>query len=117
VFIGPYSPVAMGDYIAGPSHVLPTAGTARWGSPLGVPDFMRRVSWVELDGTGTKAAAGPIGQTCSGQPDDALAAAASIMARNEGFYGHALSIAAMGYKGSGSAPANPPAMVLDETRR
>jgi len=41
VFIGPYSPVVIGDYIAGPSHVLPTSGTARFFSGLGVYDFMK----------------------------------------------------------------------------
>lgn len=41
IFLGPYSPVALGDYIAGPSHVLPTMGTARFFSGLGVADFMK----------------------------------------------------------------------------
>jgi len=40
VFLGPHSPVAVGDYIAGPNHVLPTGGTARFSSPLGVYDFV-----------------------------------------------------------------------------
>jgi histidinol dehydrogenase len=42
IFLGPYSPVALGDYAAGPSHVLPTAGTARFSSGLSVNDFMKR---------------------------------------------------------------------------
>ena len=42
VFIGPYTPVSVGDYIAGPSHVLPTGGTARFFSGLGIDDFMKR---------------------------------------------------------------------------
>jgi histidinol dehydrogenase len=46
IFIGPYSPVAVGDYVAGPSHVLPTGGTARFSSPLGVYDFIKRSSLV-----------------------------------------------------------------------
>ena len=46
VFMGPYSPVAIGDYIAGPNHVLPTDGTARFASPLGVWDFIRYQSIV-----------------------------------------------------------------------
>ncbi len=41
IFIGPYSPVVVGDYVAGPSHVLPTGGTARFFSGLGVEDFMK----------------------------------------------------------------------------
>jgi histidinol dehydrogenase len=48
VFLGDFSPTAVGDYIAGPSHVLPTAGTARFFSPLGVSDFIRRMSVIEL---------------------------------------------------------------------
>lgn len=42
IFVGPYTPVAIGDYVAGPSHVLPTAGTARFFSGLGTEDFMKR---------------------------------------------------------------------------
>ena len=43
VFLGPYSPASLGDYIAGPSHVLPTFGSARFSSALGVEDFLRKV--------------------------------------------------------------------------
>lgn len=46
VFIGPHSPVAVGDYLAGPSHVLPTGGTARFSSPLGVYDFVKHQSII-----------------------------------------------------------------------
>ncbi len=42
IFLGPYSPVALGDYAAGPSHVLPTCGTARFSSGLSISDFMKR---------------------------------------------------------------------------
>ncbi|MFQ5692947.1 MAG: histidinol dehydrogenase [Nitrospinota bacterium] len=48
VFLGGYSPVAAGDYVAGPNHVLPTGGTARFASPLGVEDFVKRTSVVSL---------------------------------------------------------------------
>ncbi|MDP2870989.1 MAG: histidinol dehydrogenase [Bacillota bacterium] len=72
VCIGPGSPVAAGDYAAGPSHVLPTGGTARWASPLGVLDFMRRVSWVDL---------GP-------EDTPAVGRAAAVIARYEGFWAH-----------------------------
>ena len=44
IFLGGYSPEAMGDYLAGPNHVLPTSGTARFSSPLGVYDFIKRTS-------------------------------------------------------------------------
>jgi len=44
VFLGPYTPEAVGDYIAGPNHVLPTGGTARFSSALGVYDFVKRIS-------------------------------------------------------------------------
>lgn len=47
IFVGSDTPVALGDYIAGPSHVLPTAGTARFSSPLGVYDFFKRSSVVQ----------------------------------------------------------------------
>ncbi|HVN67183.1 MAG TPA: histidinol dehydrogenase [Candidatus Sulfotelmatobacter sp.] len=46
VFLGPHSPVAVGDYIAGPNHVLPTGGTARFASPLGVYDFVKHQSII-----------------------------------------------------------------------
>jgi histidinol dehydrogenase len=47
VFIGHYTPEAVGDYLAGPNHVLPTSGTARFSSPLGVYDFIKRTSLIE----------------------------------------------------------------------
>jgi histidinol dehydrogenase len=46
-FVGPSTPEAMGDYVAGPSHVLPTGGAVRFGSPLGVYDFVTRTSIIE----------------------------------------------------------------------
>jgi histidinol dehydrogenase len=48
VFVGNYSPVAIGDYVAGPSHVLPTGGTARWASGLSANDFLRSHSVIEF---------------------------------------------------------------------
>ncbi|HEX5036627.1 MAG TPA: histidinol dehydrogenase [bacterium] len=48
IFLGPLSPVAFGDYLAGPNHVLPTSGTARFSSPLGVGDFLKRSSVIEV---------------------------------------------------------------------
>ena len=46
IFLGHYTPEAMGDYLAGPNHVLPTSGTARFSSPLGVYDFIKRTSLI-----------------------------------------------------------------------
>jgi histidinol dehydrogenase len=47
IFLGHTTPEAFGDYLAGPNHVLPTGGTARWASPLGTRDFVRRTSLIE----------------------------------------------------------------------
>jgi histidinol dehydrogenase len=47
LFVGPMTPEAVGDYVAGPSHVLPTGGAARFGAPLGVYDFVSRSSIIE----------------------------------------------------------------------
>ncbi|MGB5926231.1 MAG: histidinol dehydrogenase [Dehalococcoidia bacterium] len=49
IFVGENSPVVLGDYVAGPSHVLPTGGSARFGSPLGVADFLKVTNIVALD--------------------------------------------------------------------
>jgi histidinol dehydrogenase len=48
IFLGGYTPEAAGDYLAGPNHVLPTAGSARFGSPLSVDDFQQRSSLLSL---------------------------------------------------------------------
>jgi histidinol dehydrogenase len=75
IFLGAYTAEAMGDYVAGPNHVLPTEGTARFASPLGVYDFIKRSSLIG----------------CS--PDSAreLGAMASVLARAEGLTAHARS--------------------------
>jgi histidinol dehydrogenase len=77
IFLGRNCPEAIGDYIAGPNHVLPTAGTARFASGLSVYDFLKRTSWVSL----TDAAF------------TALAPAAIALATAEGLTAHAGSIA------------------------
>jgi histidinol dehydrogenase len=59
IFIGPYSPVPAGDYMAGGNHVLPTGGTARFSSPLSVHDFVKRQSITTLSRDGLAAIAGP----------------------------------------------------------
>jgi histidinol dehydrogenase len=75
IFIGPYSAESLGDYCAGPNHVLPTAGTARFSSPLGVYDFQKRTSMIKI----SQAGAQEIGRN------------ASILARGESLTGHARS--------------------------
>jgi histidinol dehydrogenase len=52
VFVGPYSPVALGDYVAGTNHVLPTFGSARFASPLRVSDFIKSTAVVQFDRAG-----------------------------------------------------------------
>jgi histidinol dehydrogenase len=76
IFVGDDAPESLGDYTAGPSHVMPTAGAARYASPLGVHDFLKVTSVVAVDGDGLRAA-GP---------------AAAAIARAEGFTAHARSI-------------------------
>jgi histidinol dehydrogenase len=76
VFIGGSSPVALGDYVAGPSHVLPTGGSARFSSPLSVEDFLKMTNIIGLD----EAAGKELGQ------------AAITIAEAEGLEGHARAI-------------------------
>ncbi|MFX4221132.1 MAG: histidinol dehydrogenase [Thalassobaculum sp.] len=77
IFLGRYTPEALGDYVAGPNHVLPTARTARFSSGLGVLDFMKRTTTVaaDIDGLG------------------AIGPAAITLAEAEGLDAHARSIA------------------------
>lgn len=49
ILLGHYTPVAVGDYLAGPNHVLPTGGAARFFSPLGIDDFLKRTSFIRLE--------------------------------------------------------------------
>lgn len=60
VFLGDYSPEALGDYMAGPNHTLPTGGRARFASPLSVEDFLKRSTYVFYDKSALKAACGDI---------------------------------------------------------
>ena len=53
IFLGKYSPEAIGDYIAGPNHVLPTSGSAKFSSGLSVNDFLKRQSLIKITKTGT----------------------------------------------------------------
>jgi len=75
IFMGRYTAEALGDYCAGPNHVLPTSGTARFSSPLGVYDFQKRSSLIN----------------CSRQGSQALGKIASVLARGEGLVAHARS--------------------------
>ena len=75
VFMGRYTAEALGDYCAGPNHVLPTSGTARFSSPLGVYDFQKRTSLIG----------------CSAQGASELGKTASILAHGEGLTAHARS--------------------------
>jgi histidinol dehydrogenase len=77
VFVGPWSPVPVGDYLAGPNHTLPTSGTARFASPLSASDFVRRRNVVEYPAAQLRADARPI---------RALAAA-------EGLHAHGAAVA------------------------
>ena len=62
IFIGPYSSEAVGDYCAGPDHVLPTSRSARFSSPLGVYDFQKRSSLIEISAAGARTL-GPVAST------------------------------------------------------
>ena len=75
IFLGRWSSEAIGDYCAGPNHVLPTSGTARFSSPLGVYDFQKRSSLIEVSRAGART----------------LGRLAATLALGEGLYAHAKS--------------------------
>lgn len=75
IFMGRYTAEALGDYVAGPNHVLPTSGTARFSSPLGVYDFQKRSSII----------------FCSPDGASELGKSASVLARGESLTAHARS--------------------------
>ncbi len=75
IFMGPYTSESLGDYCAGPNHVLPTSGTARFSSPLGVYDFQKRSSLIQVSAEGAQT----------------LGAIASTLAFGEGLQAHAQS--------------------------
>ena len=76
IFIGKYSPEALGDYIAGPNHVLPTSGSARFSSGLSVSDFLKRQSSIKITKTGI----------------ERLGASVINLAEHENLKGHANSV-------------------------
>jgi histidinol dehydrogenase len=75
IFLGAYTSESLGDYCAGPNHVLPTSGTARFSSPLGVYDFQKRSSLIEVSEEGAQT----------------LGKVAAVLAYGEGLQGHALA--------------------------
>ena len=75
IFLGAYTSESLGDYCAGPNHVLPTSGTARFSSPLGVYDFIKRTSLIEVSHAGAQQ----------------LGRIASVLAHGEGLQAHALA--------------------------
>jgi histidinol dehydrogenase len=77
IFVGPFTSEALGDYCAGPNHVLPTSRTARFSSPLGVYDFQKRSSLIRVSAAGA----------------DSLGRVARELARGEGLEAHARSAA------------------------
>jgi histidinol dehydrogenase len=76
VFLGPYTPVALGDYVAGPSHVLPTGGTARFASGLSANDFQRRSSVISFSRAGLEKMAPHV--RCLAEKESLSAHAASV---------------------------------------
>jgi len=82
IFIGDNSPVVLGDYVAGPSHVLPTGGSARFGSPLGVADFLKFTNVIALDKPAMRE----------------LSQAAMVIAKAEGLDAHAQAVEIRNYK-------------------
>lgn len=75
IFLGPHAPAPLGDYLAGPNHVLPTGGSARFFSPLGVYDFVKRTSVVSATAAGLRKLAPTIGTLAQLEHYDAHAAA------------------------------------------
>jgi len=75
-FLGRFTPEALGDYVAGPNHVLPTGRTARFASGLSVYDFLKRTTWIDADAAAL-AIVGPAGK---------------VLAKAEGLYAHARSL-------------------------
>lgn len=78
VFVGRFASEALGDYCAGPNHVLPTAGTARFSSPLGVYDFQKRTSLVEVSAAGARVLGRVAGEIADGEGLFAHAASARM---------------------------------------
>jgi len=92
IFLGRFTSESLGDYCAGPNHVLPTSGTARFSSPLGVYDFVKRTSLIEVSAAGA----------------DALGPIAAELAYGEGLHAHARAAEMrVGAGGAADVPAAP----------
>ena len=78
VFLGPFTPEVVGDYVAGPNHVLPTGGTARFASALSTEDFVKRLSVIQYSAEGLREAAPHVAE----------------LSRVEGLHGHGAAAAA-----------------------
>lgn len=76
IFLGPWTPEAVGDYAAGPNHTLPTGGTARYASPLSVDDFVKKSSVIQYSSAALKSDAETV----------------MTIARHEGLWAHAMSV-------------------------
>ncbi len=81
IFLGAYTSESLGDYCAGPNHVLPTSGTARFSSPLGVYDFVKRSSLIEVSEAGAKTLGPVAGELADGEGLPAHAEAARMRLR------------------------------------
>ena len=82
IFVGAYTGETFGDYIAGPSHVLPTFGTARFASPLGVYDFQKRSSIIEISRAAAQALSKPTDLLATSEGLEAHALAARVRGRD-----------------------------------
>lgn len=82
IFVGAYTGETFGDYMAGPSHVLPTFGTARFASPLGVYDFQKRSSVIEISRTAAQALSQPTDLLATSEGLEAHALAARVRGRD-----------------------------------
>lgn len=78
IFLGPWTPESVGDYVAGPNHVLPTGGTARFSSPLSVADFVKRSSVLSYSFAGLEADASAIMTIAEAEGLDAHARAVAL---------------------------------------
>jgi histidinol dehydrogenase len=82
IFLGAYTSESLGDYCAGPNHVLPTSGTARFSSPLGVYDFQKRSSLIEVSEAGAQVLGPVAAELAYGEGLQAHARAAEFRLRS-----------------------------------
>jgi histidinol dehydrogenase len=83
IFLGRHTPAVIGDYVAGPNHVLPTGGTARFSSALGVEDFVKRSSLIQYSGKGLGEAGSHVAELARVEGLGAHAAAAAVRLRGQ----------------------------------